>query len=296
MSEKINKVKIKSINIALSFLLLVTSVATTSGSWEQIDIRLRSLGKVPLSYRDLESLHELSNIFTQTNASVFVEMTAQTQFPLVATAGFLWLSAKGITNEAYSAALRIVISAAEPGKESYLPAFEYLTNRVKSSTFDSIFGNAVQVVPHNSKIRSIAISQMPYESLYAWFHNRERQSCIPSWEAIVLDRLFRDCAEHKSEVSEQMRNALRQYREIPGYPLLVYLLYSPVDSLYYQETLNLALMDNGLEKDMLLILISNRRESIRSSVDLPNLKLSEARRIIVEKALTLRPRPAKLNK
>jgi hypothetical protein len=269
---------------AAAALLLLSALCVESlPSWQQLEVRLRTTGKVFESYQELQAVKGFQEFLSKTNASVLMEMAAQNQYPLVAVAGFLCISANLSRTEGFEAALRVLVFADNPGSPIYLPAFQFLTNAIPQRDFNILFQESVRSVPRNSKIMSTIVSQVRAELLSGWFHNQDRLPALPSWEAVVLDRLHRQYRETGLMISRKMKVATVELREIPGTPQLVYLLYSDGEDSAYIQTLNEALSDDGLARDQLAILFSNRRQFIREHVDLGKLYLSEDRRKLMQR-------------
>ncbi len=266
---------------AIGCLLFMCCQARVFGlAWKDLDNELRQ------EVRDGQSIDSITNAATfrsllRTNgAEEFSEMCFQHQQPYLVLAGFFGVQRVSPT-EAYSSALKIAWNSDQGEITILVPyVYLYLTNKIEQGSFQPDFNLLMQMPPRNFTCAVVAIQQINITLLENWFdHENERDlsRCLPSNVSLVLERLCDDSIENKRPIPKNVSKQLLVYKDIPGYPQLIYLLYFPEENNELKILLKNVLENDKTSPDDLYSLVANRSSLIRHMLEKNELHLSQSR-------------------
>lgn len=108
-----------------------------------------------------------------------------------------------------------------------------------------------------------AISELPDAFLEEWIRQEEHVLVPPSNEAIVANKLLLRHRSRPAEIRDLLERRLNDYAKIPGFPRVVYLLYSHDGDALLVPALKLTLVDESISDAEFAIGCMAQRELVR---------------------------------
>ncbi len=256
--------------------------------WQDLNDGLRQ------EVRNSQSIESITNSVTflrlirMRGNEQFAEMCFQHDHPYIVVAGFFGVQRIN-PMEAYSMALKIAWNSDQGEITILVPyVYLYLTNKIDQGSFQSGFNLVMQMPPRNFTCAAVAIQQINVTLLEDWFDHesgKDLSRCLPSNVSFVLERLCENSIENKRAIPKDVSKQLLVYKDIPGYPQLIYLLYFPEENVELKILLKNVLENDRTSPDDLYLLVANRSSLIRHMLEKNGLHLSQSRLERIQKYL-----------
>jgi hypothetical protein len=220
-----------------------------------------------------------------TNKEVFLEMSSQREYPLVALAGFVCLR-NSSPNDGLECAMNMVLEVKDGAIVLYAPLFDYLQARHDLAAFKRAFSSVSSRYPRELRNYLVLVTALPIDEVYAWFHDKSRAPVSPTCEAAVLDKLYGEPDAKTRPVTSAMSAALARLEPIPGVPRAIYVMYAPdnVDRAALLADLACVLGDEAASEAQIVAVIRKRAGYVRD-LPLDTLKVSTKRRELIMRVL-----------
>ena len=272
----------------VSIFLLCSKLTMFGADWQDLNEELRQEIRNGQSIESITNAVTFRRLLQASGRAEFTEMCYQHNQPYVVLAGFFGVQQKSPA-DAYLTALKIAWNSGQNEITFLVPyVYLYLTNRVDQNSFESDFKIVMQIPPRDFACAAIAIQQINPILLENWFdHETERDlsRCLPANVSLVLERLCNNSMENKHTIAKNVSNQLLDYKDIPGYPQLMYLLYFPEENDELQILLKNVLENDRTSPDDLYSLVANRSSLIRHMLENNELHLSQSRLERIQKYL-----------
>jgi hypothetical protein len=230
-----------------------------------------------------------SRLFTSlagtTNKEVFLEMSSQRDYPLVALAGFLCLT-NSFPGEGLECAMNMMLEARNPAIAFYAPLYDYLQAKHELSAFKRAFSSVSARCPRDLGNYLVLVTTLPIDEVYAWFHDKSRPPVPPTCEAAVLDKLYGELDAKTRPLTSAMSAALAKLEPILGVPRAIYVMYAPdnVDRAALVTDLACVLGDETAS-DSQIVAVTLKRAGYVRELSLDRLKVSTKRREMIKRLL-----------
>jgi hypothetical protein len=216
------------------------------------------------------------------NVGAFTEMVAQGKPVLVRIVGFEGLMSLD-QQRGVECALKIALS--EDVGYFLAPAYRAITDFASNTNFDSILTDALRTTPFRFDSANGLILQLPIKHLQSWYENPKRGWVFPSYEAIVLGRLYAEFDRANKSPTEMMKRALNSFAEIPGEPRRLFLVRGQETSPGYKEAMTRALADSSLSDTQIRLLVYSKSAYIANKIEVSTLNISDERRSALQSSL-----------
>lgn len=168
--------------------------------------------------------------------------------------------------------------------------------------YSIVLSDIVSSVPNNSEIASALVAAfrkgpikhsnastlimaIPVDTLRVWFDGAQLDLLLPSYGALITNRLLAEASRRKEPPSNRMIEMLNVYATIPGFPRLVFALNADSDHPLFEQSLLLVLEDDGIDEIMLHDFVHARASIIGELIDLNDLRISETRKAFIKSTL-----------
>ena len=258
--------------------------AQNVSTWEKLN---DSFGPVDFKKLDLDEFKQsgmFSQLFSNDQKSMFIEMASQADFPLVKIAGFVALSQK---HPKLAADVGMQISLASPKVPRILlsPIFVFFGKEENAQCLLDSLSKLSRTLPNREEQLDDLIEQVPHTLLRKWFESNEVEESSISCNAIVLSRLWMDSHKNNLEPTEKMKAMLLSFKSVPGWPRLVYCECGDEKDESFAENLKLVLMDKSLRNTLLAGIVSGHLDFIRKNINVRMLGLEADRLEFIAKLL-----------
>jgi hypothetical protein len=252
-------------------------------SWKAFERELSSAkGDGPPFWGACDASPTFNNLVSNRDEAAFVEMTAQEDSFFVKLAGFYGLG-KLDEKKALECGLKIALSASPTN-----PALPCLLYNLSEMHLTNGYNEALSEVFRATAVGASAyftIKMLPFDRLFDWFQWEDRGWTVPSYEAIVLSRLWNDMRRAGKPPTDKMRTTLAEYAAIPGIPRKVYLDWADESGPEYKAVMKYALEDDSLSDAEFNDLLMFKGAYIVRNVKLDELNVSDERRKSIQNAL-----------
>lgn len=263
------------VNFAACGFLVAKSTAVEIASWSQVEHELNS----SIATNTFKEICHQSRIFKQLiaerNIAVFMEMVGQNNSPIVQMAGLYGL-VEIAPEKSLEVAFRMALS---PDISMHaIPLYSVLKEIPMDKGFDRALTLAFQTRPADISAATSLIQSLSSDRLWNWLQAKNHQHVLPTYEAVVVEQLLNNRASEKKIAPEQVREFLLKFRDIPGFPRSVYLVWTDETDAAYISTMKLALADESLPFPSLLGLVRIKASYIIQHIDLDSLRMPEDRK------------------
>jgi len=260
--------------VVLSLLCIEAGRADPVPGWNLLDLEFAD--SPPLLNQFSNNSPHFRYLLTNHNVEAFVEMTAQGKPIGIRLAGFEGLMALD-AQTGLECGLRIALSE-NPATFAMAEMYAEIADFPVNTQYNKSLTEAFRSMPVRPDSASALINLLPILRLQAWFEAPDRGWVIPTYEALVLGRLYAEFEREGKPPTERMRSTLARFAEIPGIPRAKFLARWEEPSPRYKHLMELSLEDDLLPETSLRGLVAARASYITRTINLDRLKLSEERR------------------
>lgn len=223
-------------------------------------------------------LPELATVNVRTNTRLFLEMAVQREYPFVAVAGLIGLQRLS-PDLCYRVALGRAWTSTNIGSPVLFPFVEYiaLSTNVTQDVFDSAF-STVAVLPANSDAALIIIEQLPVDRLFGWLRSTKPALSPLFVEAIVIERLLAQERHLNSADAQFLWSRLERLRDVPGYPIAIYLLHAEKPLTDLVSAFHGVLADRSVDVAIKMLLFKKHSKRVIGRLTLDDLPIDEKTR------------------
>jgi hypothetical protein len=259
-------------------------------TWEQLQGDLATNAADGWSNESFLKSSLFASFAGTTNKEVFLEMSSQREYPLVALAGFVCLR-NSSPNDGLECAMNMVLEVKDGAIGLYAPLFDYLQARHNLAAFKRAFSSVSSRYPRDLRNYLVLVTALPVDEVYAWFHDESRAPVPPTCEAAVLDKLYGEPDAKTRPVTSAMSAALAKLEPIPGVSRAIYVMYAPdsVDKTSLLADLVCVLGDEAASEPQIVAVIHKRAGYVRE-LPLDTLKISTKRRELIKRVLQKAPK------
>ena len=269
----------KPILLAVGLLLCGSSAPLLLGneitSWKAVEREWGEDVSISSFKQHVYQMPTFKRLLAERNVTAFLEMSAQRESLPAQMVGFF-----GLADLAPQTALEIGFKMAlSPGASAHaIPLYAALKDMPMDKGFDQALTLAFRTTPVDVGLATVLVNGLPPEHLRAWFNADNREWVIPTYEALVLSRLYADSVRDKRPPTQRMKETLIKFAAIPGQPRVTYLAWADESESNYKRTMTLAMEDDSLPFPSLHGLLRTKAAYITRNVNLSELKLSDERR------------------
>ena len=273
------------VNILSACAAFELAAAPAVSSWEQLQADLKANAPGVWSYNGFLKSSLFASLAVTTNKAVFLEMSCQRDYPLVALAGFFCLT-NSFPGDGLECAMNVMLEAKEGAAAVYYPLFDYLQQKHDLPAFKRAFSAVSSRRPRDLRNYFVLLTTLPVDAVYAWFHDQFRPPVPLVCEAVVLDKLYGEPDERTRPVTSAMSVTLARLESVPGFPRSVYVMYAPdnVGKSALLADLTCVLCDETLTDPEILPVILKRAGYVRE-LPLDTLQLSGKRHELIKRVL-----------
>ena len=230
---------------------------------------------------------QFASIAKTNDLSLWREMAAQADYPLIALGGYLCIE-KHKPELAVPTAMDILINV--PQKQSVM-LFGVLLTKLRETAandenidaFTRLSRGARRTQANNF---SLIIAALPDRFLYSWFHDDRSKTALISNRAMVLGDLF-GTTDANLKPTIQMKSTLNDFATIPGQPRLTYVWYTKRRDAYFKERLLEVIEDQAILDVEVAALLTFQigRDFVTRHLKLTELNITPERRKLLEEWL-----------
>lgn len=261
----------------------INSWATTPiPSWQQVYDELASGGEVlnPPFDRFWTNSATLRRLVEDRNSSALLELSGRRDNDLAPLAAYFALRSFH-RKSSLDVGFEIALSTSVVTNPFVIHVIEALANDLPQEDSTAALTRAFccgAIYPSNARM---LISVLPEKVLREWFEDTRRPPCLPTYEALVLDRLYLESRKRGEAASPRMTNALEQYFFVPGVPRMIFTVIVGEKHPLFRQALRLCLEDPNLTGESLTELVEVFASAIEKNIDVKNLNLSGDRRRMI---------------
>lgn len=271
--------KLKPLSLTVGLLNCVTFLsvlqANEISSWKGVEHEWGEHVAISSFKQHAQGMPTFKRLLAERNVTAFLEMSAQRESLPVQMVGFFGL-AELVPQTALEVGFKMALS---PDAAAHaMPLYAALKDISMDKGFDQALTLAFRTAPVDVGLATVLVHGLPQERLRTWFQADDRGWALPTYEAIVLDRLFSDLARDKMTPTKRMQDTLSKFGGVPGMPRVVYLTWAEESESNYKQAMTLALEDESLPFPSLHGLLRTKAAYISQNMNLGELKVSDERR------------------
>jgi hypothetical protein len=229
----------------------------------------------------------LENIKSSNNRQMFLEMSAQADYPGVALAGFICLKER-FPKDAIGAAVHILLETKSPLSLIDAPIYDFLGKQPDTAEMRAALSEAADIGQYQRTNFEMLMLALPYKIVYDWYHTDRRPALCATSEAVLLDHLFGEAQTHGVSISSNMVSALNKLQFFPGFPRVVFICHASVDEAVIRTNLEMVLEESNVPIQTIVIL-HHRKRKLFDEILASDTSISQETRDRVKQLLKRKP-------
>ena len=242
-------------------------------------------GKGPHDY--VFEVAEMRRIRNQGTPQLWLEMTRQTKYPMVANAGFLCIQEKA-PNLTFRAALETITHRKKDASVVfYYPAMKYLTHdlALNEENFDTFSSFVSDTTPAHEEM-AFTLAILPDDFLRSWAERDRIRSAHPTVQAFAVDAVVRRARYNSTPIAAYAHEMLDEFHSKNGIRRAIFVTHATPDDRRLKPSIIALLKDATVSELDLVLPIETQAEYIRDHVKYHEIGLTQVRSHLVHRILS----------